>query len=383
MADDADRASKEEMAADNEGLLSSEEVRTGFISGLTFVNKPVQYAVAGDLAIFEGCICLGTVDEMERTRGLVQASATGPAFGLEKVALMERTAALREESIAGDQPVVHGVVITGERYRWPNGLMPYEFDAGLPNATRQRVNDAINHWQTNTSMRFVLRTAANASQYPNFVRVFRPVPGSAEDGCWSYVGMQGGMQRLALSDGCGFVAAVHEFGHAWGLWHEQSREDRDSFVTIHWANIQPGREHNFNQHISDGDDVGPYDYGSIMHYGRFAFSRNSQPTISAKQAGVTVDQATGLTAGDIAAVHHIYRTMQNNLTVAQVYATPHPMNAWAYVTGARIHAGWRKVHVNARDGVTNTFRVLALARAYGRKVNCQLDGGHIYQVYGT
>jgi astacin len=191
--------------------------------------------------------------------------------------------------------------------------------------------------------------------------------------------MRGGQQDLSLADGCGFGAAVHEFGHAWGLWHEQSREDRDSFVTVNWQNITPGQEHNFNQHITDGDDIGAYDYGSIMHYGMYAFSKNGQPTIVPKQAGVTIGQRNGLSAGDIAAVHHLYRTLHTNLTVALVYATPHSENAWANFTGL----GWRKIDPNTPDGVTDTFEVLAVSRATGRPVHAELDGGTVYAAYGN
>jgi astacin len=344
------RASDEQLAADNEGFLSSGDVRTGFISGATFTNKAVQYEVVNGLAFVEGDICLGSVEELERSVGLVQASVSGAAP-------------------AGD--VASAVVITGNQYRWPNALMPYEVDSALPN--QQRVTDAIAHWHANTNVRFVLRTAANASQYPNYVRVFRG------DGCWSHVGMQGGKQDLSLADGCGFGAAVHEFGHAWGLWHEQSREDRDSFITINWQNIEAGREHNFNQHISDGDDIGAYDYGSIMHYGSHAFSKNGLPTIVPKQSGVTIGQRDGLSAGDIAAIHHIYRTLHYNLSVSQAYSTPHSRNAWVHFAGI----GWRKVEPNATAGHTNTFELLAASRAYGRPVHAEIDGNNVYAAYGS
>jgi hypothetical protein len=63
-------------------------------------------------------------------------------------------------------------------------------------------------------------------------------------------------------------------------------------------------EHNFNQHITDGDDVGAYDFGSIMHYPRDAFSVDGSDTITpipALPPGVVMGQRNGLSAGDIAA----------------------------------------------------------------------------------
>jgi len=348
MADNSEHSAEEQMVRDNEGFLVSDDLRTGFISGTVLKPTAVQYSAVDGLAVFEGDIILGTVEEMDRTSAEVQADAQ-----------------------SDDSGIAYSVAITGQKYRWPGALMPYVIDSGLPN--KSRVTDAIAHWQAETNVRFVLRTSANASQYPNYVRVFKG------NGCWSSVGMRGGKQEISLADGCGFGAAVHEFGHAWGLWHQQSREDRDAYVTIKWANIQSGKSSNFNQHISDGDDIGAYDYSSIMHYGAYAFSKNGLPTIVAKQAGVTLGQRNGLTPGDVAAIHHIYRTTHRNLLCSRVYATPHSKNAWAHFSGF----GWRKVDSKSADGVTNVFALLATARANGRRLDVQMDGSKIYAVYET
>ena len=57
---------------------------------------------------------------------------------------------------------------------------------------------------------------------------------------------------------------------------------RDSYVTINTANIIPGKEHNFDKkNPSDALLHGAYDYGSVMHYSRCAFSSNNFETITA------------------------------------------------------------------------------------------------------
>ena len=61
--------------------------------------------------------------------------------------------------------------------------------------------------------------------------------------------------------------AMHEFAHAMGVIHEQSRPDRDKYVKILWNNIKPNLKHNFKIHYQSYIKGHAYDYKSIMHYG--------------------------------------------------------------------------------------------------------------------
>jgi astacin len=339
-----------------DGFATGEDVRTGFIAGVTFDVKAVEFVVVDGRAIFEGDIDLGPV--------------------LEVMAQSERLRAAAVEADGAGSIGTLGVVINQQSKRWPNATMPYEIAGNLPAANRTRVVNAIQHYHDNTRLRLVERTAANRSQHPNFV-CFVP----HADQCSSRVGMQGSQQNINLASGCGFGATVHEIGHAWGLWHEQSREDRDRFVRINWQNIQSGKGHNFNQHVSDGDDVGGYDFGSLMHYGRTAFGITVngvvQETITPLQAGVTIGQRSGLSAGDINALHWMYRLTYANQTVNRLFATVQHKNAWIHVGSL----GWRKINPDAPGGVTAVLAKAAQARARNQRITVEADGRNVYQIY--
>ncbi|MUG92276.1 hypothetical protein F7734_07325 [Scytonema sp. UIC 10036] len=134
---------------------TEEEPKTGFIQGNTFDLKEVKYSAINGEAIFEGDISLGSIKEMEE---LVENIAKGEL----------------------------GVGITGNQFRWPNALIPYEIDSNLP--AQQRVRDAIKHWEERTPMQFVERTTTNAAQYPNYVRFVDRNACFSKVGNWNFCG---------------------------------------------------------------------------------------------------------------------------------------------------------------------------------------------------
>ncbi|XP_049454361.1 meprin A subunit beta [Epinephelus fuscoguttatus] len=196
--------------------------------------------------------------------------------------------------------------IIGDQYRWPKTI-PYYMEDDLEINAKGVILKAFEQYRLKTCIDF-----KPWSGEANYISIFKG------GGCFSSVGNRRvGKQKLSIGRNCDRIATIeHEFLHALGFWHEQSRSDRDDYVRIMWDRISEGREHNFNTYNdTTSSSLGvPYDYGSMMHYSKNAFRNGTEPTIVTKIPAFSdvIGQRMEFSDSDLLKLHRLYNCTQGS-----------------------------------------------------------------------
>ncbi|XP_075044459.1 astacin-like metalloendopeptidase [Mixophyes fleayi] len=186
---------------------------------------------------------------------------------------------------------------------WPKSAdgfvyVPYTLDFQYSANDRSVIQSAMREFFTLTCVRFTPRT--NEADYLNII---------SDYGCWSTMGRSGGPQDVSLEiGGCLYNGVVqHELNHVLGFEHEHCRSDRDSYIKILWTNILP--EYNASFIKTHTNNLGlEYDYSSVMHYGKFAFTTDyrKQTIQPIPKDAILIGQRLGLSNLDVAKINRLY-----------------------------------------------------------------------------
>ncbi|XP_077317105.1 hatching enzyme 1.2-like [Lithobates pipiens] len=197
----------------------------------------------------------------------------------------------------------NAVICRGKSCLWPKSKdgtvnVPYTLSDNYTLVEKAIIQAAMEEVTVVTCVRFVPRR-----EEPNYLRI-RPL-----DGCWSYVGRVGGAQDLSLTKPKCLLWGIiqHELLHSLGFQHEQCRSDRDKYIRINWGNISQDKERNFYKMSTQNLGM-PYDYLSVLHYGKFAFTNDAgKPTLEpVGDPHVAIGQRVGLSSLDVVKMNKLY-----------------------------------------------------------------------------
>uniref|UniRef100_A0A7I4YH77 Zinc metalloproteinase n=1 Tax=Haemonchus contortus TaxID=6289 RepID=A0A7I4YH77_HAECO len=153
--------------------------------------------------------------------------------------------------------------------RWVENRVFYYFDSSIEEDAQKIVEKVLGYISARTCIDFY--------EDPSATNRIRVTKGNV---CSSSRGMQKSEQKLSLNETCYNIGGVaHQFMHALGIWHMQTRDDRDRHVRVDLSSKAQSRAGQNYRKLDRTEVINytPYDYGSVMHYkaNSFAESGNS------------------------------------------------------------------------------------------------------------
>jgi hypothetical protein len=209
-----------------------------------------------------------------------------------------------EQLYEQSDPATRSLVTKSVAKIWPKGVVYYRMpeigtmNAGMQQTYAKNVKKAIDMISSKTNIKFVQQT--NQREY----LVFIYAGGNSSPLGWTQ--NKTNTIRMYNIESAGIIA--HEILHSLGVYHEQSRPDRDKHIIFYPERVDP--KHRFNYNIAWSAQMsGPLDFGSIMMYPSDGFAiSNKLPCMTKLDGSWIRAQRSALTAGDYAGLNELYNS---------------------------------------------------------------------------
>lgn len=201
--------------------------------------------------------------------------------------------------------ILYANTLSGSKKLWPKGIVHYEIGNSFKPSEMKSIYAAMEEFHRRTCIRFIAKTLEK-----DFIHIDKVV------GCKSDVGRSRGKHVVSLAEPYCTVKGniMHELMHVLGFIHEHQRGDRDSYININWQNLMTKEKSQFvilQSQRSNSNFTTGYDYNSIMHYERTAFTKNGYPTIEPKSEKVIIGQRNGFSPTDLFEINVLYKCLNN------------------------------------------------------------------------
>lgn len=197
--------------------------------------------------------------------------------------------------------------------KWPENTVHYQLSdfPTAPNTEKSLVYKALREIGDKTYLNFVPKVENDGvKSYLNISYTDDNLGYAYSD----YIGRKpNGVNNIVLpknmlvgSSGVGVV--IHEICHALGMYHEQSRADRDEYINVDFTNAKdPAQFKTYKERNHNGKDIGPFDFNSIMLYDSFSGAKDIfRPVMTKKDGSYFASQQYGLSQQDVQSLIYLY-----------------------------------------------------------------------------